>query len=270
MSELLPLHKPPQQSVAEDACAFLVPVCSVIVPCYNSSAFLERSLDALESFLDSNSDYELILIDDASHDATAQILDRRCKASRHRDRVRWHRHAQNAGKGGAIMRAMQMVRGEVVCFTDADLSYHLDNLPIFRKALELGSMVIANRVDPQSLYLIKPTFFRFIATRHLSSRLFNTLVSVVLRLGVEDVHAGLKMAYTEDFAHCVARSRLFRFSFDSELLFLARKQGLRLVQHPVEFIYQHEPSTVSFFRDGIKMVVDLFRIRILDWLGRYS
>lgn len=245
------------------------PACSIIVPCYNAAAFLENSINVLEKFLESYSRYEVIFIDDASTDQTSSLLRSCCESSNHRSRLSWYSQKTNQGKGAAILLGMQHVRGEIVCFTDADLSYAPHNIVAFEAALEPNTLLIANRVDPASVYLIQPRFFRFIALRHLSSRVFNSLINLVLSLKTEDVQAGLKMAYRKDFRKCVTHSRLMRFSFDSELLYLANKKGIRISQQPVEFTYQHESSSVGLFRDGLIMILDLFKIRAFDWFGRY-
>jgi dolichyl-phosphate beta-glucosyltransferase len=124
-------------------------------------------------------------------------------------------------------------------------------------------------VLPESRYLISPSFFRYLYTRHVLSRTFNWLVRRTLLPGILDTQAGLK-GFTAD-----ATTTLFPlltvpgFGFDVELLYIALRHGLRVTQVPVRFRYDSEPSSLRFARDGATMLGDLVRIRWNGWRGRY-
>src|SRR5213078_1478530 len=151
-------------------------------------------------------------------------------------------------------------------FTDADLAYPLDEVWKIVTVLERGADVaIACRVLPESQYTMSARYLRYIYTRHVLSRTFNTLVRLTLIPGVLDTQAGLK-GYTACAAREVfSRVRIDGFGFDLESLFVAQRLGLSIEQVPVRFHYNDEPTTVRFLRDARTMATDLARIRWRGW-----
>src|SRR5262249_45819258 len=135
----------------------------------------------------------------------------------------------NEGKGFSVARGMRAARGEYRIFTDVDLAYPLSEVDKTVDALKAGADVaIACPVLPESRYLMSPTFFHYLYTRHLMSRAFNAMVRAVLLPGVLDTQAGLK-----GFTVAAARQifpRLTRsgFGFDLEVLYIARARGLNV------------------------------------------
>ena len=133
-----------------------------------------------------------------------------------------------------------------------------------------ADVAIACRVLPESRYLMSPSFFHYLYTRHLMSRLFNRVVRIALLPGILDTQAGLK-AFTARAAELIfPRLTVAGFGFDVELLYIARKHGLRVRQTAVQYRYDDEPSTVRFAADAAAMLRDLARIRWNDWRGRYA
>jgi dolichyl-phosphate beta-glucosyltransferase len=117
---------------------------------------------------------------------------------------------------------------------------------------------------------MSPTFFSYLYTRHVMSRLFNALVRWTLIPRVRDTQAGLK-GFTAAAAELVfPRVTIPRFGFDVEALFIARKFGLSIEQVAVNFRYDEEPTTVRFVKDAAEMARDLGRIRTNEWRRRYD
>jgi hypothetical protein len=116
---------------------------------------------------------------------------------------------------------------------------------------------------------MSPRFFRYLYTRHIASRIFNRLVNVVLGLAVEDSQAGLKGFRGEAAKAIFSRQTLDSFSFDVEVLCIARRLGLVVAEVPVLYRYASEPTTVDFARDSLAAARDLWRIRRLDRAGAY-
>ena len=181
------------------------------------------------------------------------------------------RNDANRGKGFSVARGMAAARGARRVFTDADLAYPVDEIDAMVRELDDGAdVVIACRVLPESRYLMSPSFFHYLYTRHLMSRLFNRVVRVALLPGILDTQAGLK-AFTARAAELIfPRLTVAGFGFDVELLYIARKHGLRVRQTAVQYRYDDEPSTVRFAADAAAMLRDLARIRWNDWRGRYA
>src|SRR5437879_81786 len=173
--------------------------------------------------------------------------------------------------GYAVPRRMLAATGGHLFFPDPDLSYPIEEAAKVVAQLEAGSDVaVACRVLPESRYLMSPSFFHYLYTRHLMSRLFNRVVRVALLPGILDTQAGLK-AFTARAAQLIfPRLTVAGFGFDVELLYIARKHRLRVRQTAVQYRYDDEPSTVRFAGDAAAMVRDLARIRWNDWRGRYA
>ena len=235
------------------------PYLSVIVPAYNGSEWLSQSLAELESFvLGQPHRTELVLVDDCSDAATAKIL---ADFVATRGWVRVLRNDQNRGKGFAVARGMLAARGRYRIFTDADLAYPVCQIRRVLAALETGAdIAVANRVHPESRYTMSPSFFNYLFSRHVMSRIFNRIVQMSVLPGVHDTQAGLKGFSAQAAKAVFPRVTIERFGFDIELLVAARAHGLRVVETPVLFRYDNEPSTVRFSSDVLMMLRDLVLI----------
>ncbi len=246
------------------------PALTIIIPCYNSAGFIRQTFADLESFVHKADDVRVIFVDDASNDATVAILTSLVTESEYAARMQLLRNSENSGKGAAIARGLSAVNTEFVCYTDADLAYDTGNLAFFRTHARSGRIVTANRVHPDSIYLIRPHFFRHIASRHLASRVLNRLISFLLVPGIEDAQAGLKLGATTDLRACVSKMTCWRFSFDTELLTAAHARGMEIRPLPVQFKYDPGSSTVRFARDARDMLLALARIWMRKIAGKYQ
>ncbi len=249
----------------------LRPGLTIILPCYNAGRVLDATLRRLAKLFERFVDLELVLVNDGSSadDPINRIIKAHSGSPFFQGRLKTISHQENRGKGAAVMTGLAAVTTTQVCFTDADLAYGPENIPRLREHLVAGTLVVANRVDQDSTYLIQPHYFRHIVSRHLASRLFNLAVRMTLIPGIRDVQAGLKMGCTADLRRCVSKSTCWRFSFDTELLFIAVQQGLVIHSSPVRYKYYSDESTVNFVMDSLRMARDLLRIRIKGWLGKY-
>lgn len=249
------------------------PSLTLVIPVYNGAAFLRRTLATAWQWLQQlQADepmraVELLVVDDGSSDGTGQVLAEFAAAVATTPLLLLTvlRNAQNRGKGFALRRAFLHARGEHIVFTDADLTYELDNLEPLLRALQAGADVAyGSRMHEASVYVVAPGFFRKLYTRHFMGRVFNLLVRTIVVPGIRDTQAGLKGFTAKAAQHLAGRVQLCRFSFDVELFFVARQAGMRIDECPVRFLYRKEPSTVKFFRDSVAMVVDMLRVR---WRG---
>jgi chitin disaccharide deacetylase len=116
---------------------------------------------------------------------------------------------------------------------------------------------------------MSPSFFHYLYTRHLMGRAFNLLCRIVTVPGILDTQAGLKGFRTEAVRPILGRLAMDGFSFDVELLRALVDRGARIVEVPVTFRYDSEPSTVAFAVDSVRMFRDLVRIRARSMAGRY-
>lgn len=243
------------------------PAVSLIIPVRNGAEFLPHTLGELQAFLAREPGAEVVLVDDGSEPRTAALL--RAFAC-DQPRVTLLVHEFNQGKGAAVARGMLAARGRIRVFTDADLAYPLDQLPAMCAAIDKGSDVaIACRVLRESRYLMSPTFFHYLYTRHLLSRAYNAVVRWTLLPGILDSQAGLKGFSARAAEVIFPRMTIRGFGFDVEALLIARRHGLETAQVPVHFRYDSEPTTVRLAQDGGTLLSDLARIRWNDLRGRY-
>lgn len=243
---------------------------TLIIPCYNSARFIHRSFAEIERCLLSMPQSRVLFVDDASSDQTHAILADLIRVSPVAARMTVLSNPVNSGKGAAIARGLEAVTTGLACYTDADLAYDIANIEAFLPEARAGRIIVANRVHHDSVYLIRPHYFRHIASRHLASRILNSVIAALLIRGIEDAQAGLKLATTADLRECMRHLTCWRFSFDTELLTVACIRGMEIVQMPVRFRYDPESSTVRFFRDSVDMALALARIWVRKMLGRYQ
>jgi dolichyl-phosphate beta-glucosyltransferase len=245
------------------------PYVSIVMPTWNGGEQLGTTLEHLREFR-AGLDYttELVIVDDCSDRVSAQIVE---SFVRNNDRTVVFTNDRNRGKGYAVTRGMLNATGEFRIFVDSDLAYPSCEITKLLRRLESGNdVVIACRVLPESRYVMSPTFFHYLYTRHLMSRAFNKLAQWVLLPGILDTQAGLK-GFTARAAETIfSRQTLCGFGFDLECLYIARSHHLKIEQVPVDFHYNDEPSTISFAKHGAEMLTDLMRVRRNGARGIYA
>ena len=206
---------------------------SVVVPVRNGAERLPAHLDALRGYVCAQArPTELVLVDDHSEPGAARLL---ADFTATLPGATLLRNDANRGKGFSVARGMAAARGARRVFTDADLAYPVAEIDTMVRELDGGADVaIACRVLPESRYLMSPSFFHYLYTRHVLSRLFNRVVRIALLPGILDTQAGLK-AFTARAAQLIfPRLTVPGFGFDVELLYIARKHGLRVRQTAVQ------------------------------------
>ncbi len=245
------------------------PHLSLVIPVYNGGKRMRANLDQVQTFLAAQSYHsELVLVDDGNAEAGAKAL--REFAACH-PAVTLIRNETNRGKGFSVTRGMLAAGGAYRVFTDADLAFPLAEVNRILCDLETGADVaIACRVLPESRYLMSPSYFHYLYTRHVMSRAFNLMVRSVMLRGVLDTQAGLKGFSARAADVVFPRVTIPRFGFDLEALYVAQKHGFVVRQTAVNFRYDNEPSTVNFARAALTMAGDLVQVKLNDWRGRYD
>ena len=166
------------------------------------------------------------------------------------------------GKGGAIRAAVAAAKGDPIVFLDSDLSIPVDIVDSFVRALNEGAdIAIASRYVHGSV-VRRPWW------RRLMGVAYRRCVHLLVPVDVRDTQCGGK-AYTAEAAKDLfTRSRLNGFSFDAEVLFLARRAGYRVKEIPFTLVQDHITS-INFVYQAPRMLRDLFIIRFNAMLGRY-
>jgi len=234
---------------------------SIIVPSFNEEARLPASLELIAAYVSSrNRSTEVLVVDDGSNDRTAEV------AASFADRIpnlRVLRNGENRGKGYSVRHGMQEARGEYVLFTDADLSAPIEEADKLLSALRQYDIAIGSRALNRGLIDVHESLFR-----EFAGIIFNRIVRIVLWLPFVDTQCGFKAFRRERCRIIFEQQRIERFGFDPELLFLARRHGLKATEIPVR--WSHSPATkINMMRDSIQMFVDVFTIRSNFLLGRY-
>ncbi|MEZ4226519.1 MAG: glycosyltransferase [Polyangiaceae bacterium] len=244
---------------------------SVVVPVYNGARFIADNVARILTYLEARGEGELVVVDDGSSDATADIVRAAFGAGRTSVSRRLISTPVNQGKGHAVRQGLLAARGELRLFVDADLTYPCENFRRIETALLAGAdLAIASRVHTDSRYLMAPEFFRHVYTRHHLGRVFNALVQLAAVPGLSDTQAGLKGFRKSAAMSLLPKVTMNRFAFDVELLYLARRARLSIEEVPVTFIYCKEPSSLQLARDGGRMLRDLWTIRRRAGRGDYD
>jgi dolichyl-phosphate beta-glucosyltransferase len=230
------------------------PRLSVVIPAYNEEQRLPSTIEQIERYLDGQRvPYELILVDDGSTDGTGQVME---EAARRNPRIRLEALARNRGKGRALAAGVAVARGDEVLVTDADLSTPIEELARLEAALKAGAGVaIASRaVSGSRIEIPQPTY------RVLMGKVFNIIVQVVLLPGIWDTQCGFKL-FRADVAHPVfAAMTTDGFGYDPEVLYLAKRRGVRIAEVPVVW-RNSAPTKVMAFRSSLDMFKHVVRVR---------
>jgi dolichyl-phosphate beta-glucosyltransferase len=234
-----------------------------VIPAYNESVRLPSSLHELLRYVkEQNWDAEILVVNDGSNDDTAQIV--REYAQRH-PQVLLVENPGNRGKGYSVRNGMLQARGDICLFMDADLSSPITEAPKLFYAIEQGADVaIGSRWLSSELQTDRQPLYR-----QLFGRIFNLALRLILGLNFADTQCGFK-AFRRDATQVIfPLQKIERWGFDPEILFLALRSGMRVVEVPV--LWAHiEGTRLHPFRDGLRMFVELLRIRWSVTTGDYA
>lgn len=236
---------------------------SIVVPAYNEARRLPGTLPRVIEYVTGLAEpAEIIVVDDGSTDGTG---DAAAAAARPGGPVVVLRSSPNRGKGAAVRRGMLAARFGHVLFTDVDLSTPIEETTKLRAALARGADVaIGSRRLAESDVQVRQPWLR-----ELAGRTFSGLVSVLLLPGIHDSQCGFKIFRRSTARELFGRQRLDGFGFDAEVLWLARRLGYRVAEVPIVWRDDNR-SNVRLVRDSGGMLLDLGRVRLNGWTGRYA
>ena len=236
---------------------------SIVIPAYNEGERIRNTIERILAFAASRQwSYELLIVNDGSTDDTAAIV--QSYTEQHPD-LHLIENPGNHGKGYSVRNGMLHSRGEIVLFSDADLSSPVEeSLKLFAASEAGADVAIGSRWLRTDLQLQRQPLHR-----QLFGRLFNLALRLVLGLHFKDTQCGFK-AFTRKAAYAIfPLQHIERWGFDPEILFLARRFGFQIQEVAVRWSHR-EGTRINPLRDGIRMVGEMLRVRWYSLTGKYD
>lgn len=246
---------------------------SIIIPAYNESDKIVRSLTQVTAFMREFADeFNVYVVDDGSLDNTANLVTEFSKANPEVILIK----IEHKGKAAAIITGMLRADGDLLYMCDADLATPITELKKMTVWLfdHDYDVVIASREGTGAVRIGEPYY------RHFIGRVFNLLVQLTALWGISDSQCGFKLFKREvakDVFNSLVvygpnakkRKKPFFGAFDVEVLFLAKKAGYKIKELPVTWHYV-KTSRLNFFDNSYNMALDVLKIRLNSLRGKYS
>jgi dolichyl-phosphate beta-glucosyltransferase len=232
-----------------------------VIPAYNEERRLPATLESLFSFLSQlGYPFEVLVVENGSQDRTYALA---CSYIEKYPELRVL-HEKQRGKGLAVRRGMFEAVGEFRFMCDVDFSMPLSEISRFLPPLLADyDIAIASREAPGSRRFNEPFH------RHLIGRMFNLLIRTLALPGFHDTQCGFKCFHAPVVDELFRRQTISGWTFDVEILFIARRRGYRIVEVPVPWYFNPE-SKVDVLHDSLQMAMDLLAIRGKALRGLYS
>lgn len=237
---------------------------SIIIPLYNEEKRLQKTFDAINRFYSAKiaPSFEIIFVDDGSVDGT-QVCIRQFSARF--PQARLVSHKKNMGKGAAVRTGMLAARGDHRLMVDADMATDLLESGKFLPILRTGAGVAigSRRISGAEVRIHQPRIREFMGS------VYTKLANIMTGAHVSDFTCGFKCFDATSAHEIFSRSCIARWSYDAEILFLARKLGFEIVEIPV--VWNNDGATrVRLWKDIPRSFFDLFLIRFLSLVGKYD
>jgi glycosyltransferase involved in cell wall biosynthesis len=239
------------------------PKYSIVIPAYNESARIPATLKSVVGCIRSNGwNAEVIVVNDGSTDTTAEVVRAFAQSA---PELRMIENPGNRGKGYSVRSGMLQARGQVVLFTDSDLSAPIEEAEHLFAAIAQGAdIAIGSRWLQRKRQTQRQPLYR-----QFFGRCFNAVTRTVMGMRFADTQCGFK-AFTRAAAQTVFQLQTIeRWGFDPEILFIALKRGYWIIEVPVSWA-NDDRSKVSYLKDGMKMLEELAIVRWNALRGRYD
>ena len=236
---------------------------SIVIPAYTERARIQATLDRVLAHIGERGwRAEVLVVNDGSKDDTAQIVQQ--YAIEHAG-LRLLENPGNRGKGYSVRNGMLHATGEVILFTDADLSSPIEEADKLFAALASGTdIAMGSRWLQPELQTQRQSLHR-----QLLGRVYNLVLWIVLGLKYKDTQCGFKAFNRRATQLIFPLQQIERWGFDPEILFLARRFGLKIEEVPVAWGHS-EGTRINPLRDGLRMFWETLRIRWYAISGKYS
>lgn len=237
------------------------PLLSIIIPAHNEERRLPQTLEQVTLFAASQPfETEVLVVENASRDRTLEVGKE--FAARHQPMLRVL-HEELPGKGRAVQKGMLTATGQYRFFADADFSMPPGEITRFIPPHVDVPIAIASREAPGAVRYDEPFY------RHLTGRVFNTFIRMLVLPALQDTQCGFKMFRADAAEDLFRRQTLMGWSFDVELLYVASLRNYPILEIPIPWYFNPE-SKVNVLRDSWRMFLDLLAIRRNGRKGRYD
>jgi glycosyltransferase involved in cell wall biosynthesis len=227
---------------------------SIVIPAYNEASRLGSTLDRVLNYVISQCwDAEVIIVNDGSRDRTADLV---WEYTQQYPFLRLIENPGNRGKGYSVRNGMLNAVGDVLLFSDADLSSPIEEAPKLFHAIEDGAdIAIGSRWLKPDTQTKRQSLLR-----QFYGRAFNVALRVLLGLRQKDTQCGFK-AFTRAAAQRIfPQQQIERWGFDPEILYLAHRYRFSVAEVPVAWAHV-EGTRISPLRDGLRMFGEVLKIR---------
>lgn len=235
---------------------------SIIIPAYNEEQRLPATLDSVCSFMDNQKhDYEVLVVDDGSSDGTCDLVR---SYEEKNAKVKLISYDENQGKGYAVRTGMLAAGGDYVIYNDADGSSPIEEIEKLIASIDGGhDIAFGSRAKPDD-----SRYVNALAYRKYMGNTFNLIVQFLILPGIQDTQCGFKM-----FSRNVARdifsvAQVNGFAFDVEVLYIARLRHYNWEEVPISWS-NVDGSKVNVLVDSPKMLLEVFKVRLAAWMGKY-
>jgi dolichyl-phosphate beta-glucosyltransferase len=237
---------------------------SIVIPAYNEESRIQPTLEKVSAYCkDRFRDFEIIVVDDGSTDNTLSVVK---NLGQHLENINLMHYPKNAGKGFAVRKGVLSSRGDLLLISDADLSTPIEELEKLISYIHADSydIAIGSRGLKESDILLKQPWYR-----EMMGKTFNIFVRMVAISGIKDTQCGFKLFRGDIARDLFKRCSIDGFSFDVEVLYLAKNAGHKIKEVPVRWV--NSPSSkVELIRDPLVMLLELLKIRINSLTGKYT
>jgi glycosyltransferase involved in cell wall biosynthesis len=220
---------------------------SVFFPCYNEQDNITRTVEQALAVMEKlNADFEVIIVDDGSSDATGQIADRIADKN---SRVKVVHHPTNLGYGAALQSGFKAVAKKLVFYTDGDGQFDIKEMPPLLPLMEQYDIVSCYRLNRQDNLI-----------RKINGWAWTKVVCFLFGMKIRDIDCAFKLYKREifDSIDLVSAGALI----DAEILARAIRKGYTVTQKPVH----HYPrrageQTGANLRVIFRAFIELFKLR---------
>ena len=222
---------------------------SIVVPCYNEENRIKENISKFVRFAKNNNS-ELIFVNDGSKDNTLKVL----KNTHKRYNFKIISYSKNKGKGFAIKEGIKKAKNKYILMCDVDLSTPLSEINKFKPYLKEYEIIIGSREEKSSNIILKQN-----PLKRIFGKLGKYSINFILRLNINDTQCGFKL-FNRNIKHIIQKSKINRFGFDFEILYLAKKEGMNIKEIGIEWTNNRESKVKA--KDYFITLFELIKVKL--------